>query len=340
MYRELNEKKQVAIYVTAFFSGITFMGGILFKIMHWPGAGPLFFGGIILIAYILIPLIIAMRIKKLKINKATFLTGLLSIIIILTGMFFKIMHWPGALALLTFGSVALVVVFMPLFYITEVRKSEKPRVDFLFAIIAFIYFIVFNFLLSFPDKKASLDDINLQDKSFRTSTSFFGEYNAQLRNKTTNEAVLELCSKADDLNNKLETIKVQLIQNHYNLTKEKAIAYNNSNETIYDLKPAMYYTPEAENNSPFAELKTDIEEFNSIYKQLFSDSLKQEAKISPLLDTQNRFNEYLGKSLSWETALFWDIPAAEALNTLSLIQLNIRLAENIALSSLLNTSKN
>lgn len=340
MYKEMNKKKQAAIYIVAFISGVTFMAGILFKIMHWSGAGATFTFGLLSITYVLIPLIMVMRIKRLTINKTVFLTGLLAIMLILTGLFLKIMHWPLGLIALIVGSILLIMVFMPLFYYKEVRNSEKFRVDFLFAIIAFIYFIAFNFLLSLPDKKASLDDLNLQDRSFRASTNSFVQLNIELENRTKNELAVKLCAKADSLCEKLEALKVQLIQNHYNFTKEDAIAYNKSNETIHDLQPVKYYTPEAENNSPFKGLKAAIDEFNVYYKQAFKDSLKQQVEISPILNTKPKYNEYLGKSLNWETTYFRDIPATEALSTLSLIQLNIRLAENIALSSLINTLKN
>ena len=165
--------------------------------------------------------------------------------------------------------------------------------------------------------------------------------NTELKKTATNELAIEISSKADYLCEQLEAMKVQLIENHCNLTKEEAVAYNSRNETIRDLKPAKLYTPGVKNNSPFSDLKAKIQEFNNIYRKILTDSLNKEGvKISPLLDTKVKYKEHLGKSLSWEKALFWNIPPAEVLNTLSLIQLNIRFAENIALSSLINSLKN
>ena len=124
MYRDVNQKQQAFLYIVSFMSGLVFMSGVLFKIMHWPFAQLLFFPGLALITYILIPLIIVTRIKKLKVNKTVFVTGLISLMVLLTGLILKINHWPGAGVMLVAGAVFLIVVFLPMYYYLEVRKSE------------------------------------------------------------------------------------------------------------------------------------------------------------------------------------------------------------------------
>ncbi len=339
MYKEMSQKKQAAIYVVSFFSGITFMSGILFKIMHWPGAGVLLFAGISLITYVLIPLIIVLRTNKIKMNKPVFLTGLLSIMIFLTGFFFKIMHWPGAVVLLTFGGAALIIIFMPLFYYTEVRKSEKIRVDFLFAIIAFTYFIIFNFLLNLSGQNASLDDLKHQDNSYRTTTKLFETTNLSFVKEASNNKAYELNAKADTLCKELETLKTIVIRNHYKLTSEEADAFNKKNLVIYDLQPASFCS-ENEANTSLSKLKANIEEFNKLYKQFVEDSTDTKPAINAILNIEPRYNGNINKQVSWEVYYLEELPPAEALSTLSFIQYNIRLAENIALSTLINDPKN
>jgi hypothetical protein len=339
MYKEMSQKKQAAIYVVAFFSGTAFMAGILFKIMHWPGAGPLLFAGISLITYVLIPLIIVTRTKKIKMSKPAFLTGLLAMMIFLTGLFFKIMHWPGAIVLLTFGGAVLVVVFIPLFYYSEVRKSEKIRIDFLFAIIAFTYFIVFNFLLNLSGENALLDDLNLQDKSYQETTDFLDAKNRILINELNNDTANQLHTRADVLCKELDELKTRLIQNHYKITKEEAVTFIKNNYAIHDLQPVTFFSGEA-GKTPFSELKTNMEEFNKLYAQLLNDSLQVKLKSNSILNVEPRYNEYIKKDLPWEVHYLEDLPPTGALSTLSFIQYNIRLTENIALTTLINDPKN
>ncbi len=178
MYKEVNRKKQAVTYIIAFVGGILFMASVLFKIMHWPGANFLFLPGMAILAFVLIPLIIIQRIGNLKMNKTVFLIGLISLIIILCGMLFKMMHWPGAAFLLVIGGALLVLAFVPLFYITDVRKSENIRIDFLFGIIAISYFIVFSFLLSLTASSGILIDFNYHDNSFRATANYLNENNS------------------------------------------------------------------------------------------------------------------------------------------------------------------
>ena len=148
IYRDVNERKEAIIYIVGFIGGAMFCAGVLFKIMHWPFTNFLLFPGLALITYVLIPLIIILRFRKLKVNKSVFVIGLISLIIALTGLIFKIQHWPGALILLDLGGILMVLVFMPLFYVTEVKKSEIMRLDFIFGIIMITYFLTFTFLIS------------------------------------------------------------------------------------------------------------------------------------------------------------------------------------------------
>jgi len=48
-------------------------------------------------------------------KKLAYFSGALTSMMILLGMLFKIMHWPGANILLTLGIAGLAVIFIPSF---------------------------------------------------------------------------------------------------------------------------------------------------------------------------------------------------------------------------------
>lgn len=340
MYREVNKKKHAASYIIAFVGGIIFIASVLFKVMHWPGAQLLFMPGLAILTFVLIPTIIIQRIGSLKMNKTVFVIGLISLMVILWGMLFKIMHWPGAWVLLVVGGTILVLAFVPLFYVTEIRKSEKIRIDFLFGIVAISYFTVFSFLLSFTASSEILIDFNYQDNSYRATTNYLHEKNIFLLETYKPELATQLINMADSIYNQLEDIKLQIIKDYYQTSLENAVLLNEKNATIYDqgdLNSLLLskYNP----NSPLVKLKKDIEGFCEIYKTVIVDSLSQESFIDQLFSTEKRA---IGKSVglyNWEDYHFKDRQPAVVLSTLSFWQYNVRLAENKALLAIVNNPK-
>jgi hypothetical protein len=340
MYRDVNQKQQAIIYIVAFISGLMFMAGVLFKIMHWPFAQLLFFPGLALITFLMIPLIIVMKLKKLKVNKSVFLTGLVSLMIVLTGLICKINHWPFAGILLMIGSIFLVIVFLPMYYFLEVRKSEKLRIDFLFGIVAMTYFIVFTFLQSLSQNPSFLVDINYQTKSYQLNASFIDEYNKELSKKNQTEQSIHLVNQADTIDNELEEIKLMIIQKSLKVDKTAAAQIAESNTYIGgDVNDVAFLLPEFNHNSPLSKLKKDIEDFNKIYISLMSDSLNHDVAVNQVFNTDKKFVSKLNRMADWEEYCLMNSPPTVVLNTLSFWQYNIRLAENKVLSNLVNHSK-
>ncbi len=340
MYKEVNRKKQVATYIIAFVGGIIFMTSVLFKVMHWPYAQLLFTPGLAILTFVLIPLIIIQRIGSLKMNKTVFLVGLISMMIILWGILFKMMHWPGAGVLLVAGGTLLVLAFVPLFYIIEVRKSESLRIDFLFGIIAISHFIIFSFLLSLTASSGILIDFNYQDNSFRARANYLHENNTSILEVNKPEIVTQFVNMADSIYNELEEIKLKVVRTHYEVSEEEAFLLNKKNSAIYNGDNLNRWLLSDYNaNSPLIQLKDDIEKFCEVYEIIMVDSLGQESFINQLFSTEKRAVGINGDLKSWEDYYFKNRQPMVALNTLSFWQYNIRLAENKMLSAVVNNSK-
>lgn len=104
---------------------LTLMGSVL-KVMHWPGANVCFVLGIAIFSLIFLPLMIALKFRDegTKTDKLVLSFGFLVGIIASMGFLFKLMHWPGANILMLSGLVSFTFVYVPIYFITRVRRPE------------------------------------------------------------------------------------------------------------------------------------------------------------------------------------------------------------------------
>ncbi|MCF8346185.1 MAG: hypothetical protein K9G38_03165 [Bacteroidales bacterium] len=101
---------------------IIFLLSVLFKLLHWPGAGLLLVWGSFFILIIVIPIIAAYTLSKASTNKRLYFFGAISAFIWLAGIIFKFQHWPAQAILLVAGT-AMLIVFTVLFAM-ELNKKE------------------------------------------------------------------------------------------------------------------------------------------------------------------------------------------------------------------------
>ncbi len=337
IYKEVNLKKQAGVYLIAFISGALFMTGIQLKVMHWPFGNEAFFLGLGLLAYILLPFLMFTRFNASKYSKSVYIAGFISLIVVITGLIFKMQHWPGAGVLLTAGGLSFVFVFVPLFYIHELRKSEKLRIDFFFGIVALSYFIVLSFLLSFSTNKSILIDLNFLDKSYKASTLYLTGKNTGLLKDSASQKVIELVNQADLIYKDLEEIKLQIVQTHFKVNKEDAELLIKNNVALSDKENSVkYLRSEFNPNSPLVKLKTEFENFDKLYNSFMGESSHQDTKNVRIFNTEKRLASNNGDLFSWEDYHFKDQLEAAAFNTLLFWQYNIRLAENKVLTSVQN----
>lgn len=91
--------------------------GILFKMLHWPGAGILLTLGIFLLVMVFLPVALINNFKasEKKGNRSLYIVTWITCLVVFTAMLFKIMHWPGAGYALLISLPFPFVVFLPVF---------------------------------------------------------------------------------------------------------------------------------------------------------------------------------------------------------------------------------
>ena len=100
--------------------------GASFKVMHWPGANMLMLLGLVTLSFIFLPLMFTLKIKEKQSKKDKLILAVGSLVTVLVGVtsLFKILHWPHATILLSITLSLLLLVFLPLYFISGIKNPE------------------------------------------------------------------------------------------------------------------------------------------------------------------------------------------------------------------------
>jgi hypothetical protein len=98
-----------------------------FKIQHWPMAGPMLVIGAFLLAFVFMPSALTVLWKETHNGKRIFLyiAAFISAMLFITGIVFKVQHWPLAGTIITLSAVFGVLFFIPTLLISKL--SYEPN---------------------------------------------------------------------------------------------------------------------------------------------------------------------------------------------------------------------
>ena len=144
LWKETKSGNKLFLFISAFLSGVAFIIGMLFKIQHWPGAGPVISFGLFSGIFLFIPsLLYHLFMNKNKIYKRPlYLMGSLAAMIYCTGFWFRIMHWPIANILILSGTFLLIFIVFPVFTWVQWRSEKHVNARFIFMVLAPLLFII------------------------------------------------------------------------------------------------------------------------------------------------------------------------------------------------------
>jgi uncharacterized membrane protein (DUF106 family) len=103
--------------------------GALFKIQHWPGAGPLLVFGFLLLGGLFFPsaLWIMKKESKLKGSLFIYLMSIIGGALFIFGILFKIQHYPYAGILLIIGFSSICLILIPSILISKLRDENAKN---------------------------------------------------------------------------------------------------------------------------------------------------------------------------------------------------------------------
>jgi hypothetical protein len=114
--------------ISGLVSSFIVMIGVLFKIMHWPGASIAMTIGVGLFAaiYSISLFIDKQKFAKTASQKSSNVFVLLAMITISVGFLFKVMHWPGAGVIIYISNFALLIL-IPVVLIKAAKEADAVK---------------------------------------------------------------------------------------------------------------------------------------------------------------------------------------------------------------------
>ncbi|MBC7863900.1 MAG: hypothetical protein IAF38_13070 [Bacteroidia bacterium] len=340
--REANTRKRPLLNGSALLGGITFMLGILFKVMHWPGASLLLQVGFLTMLFIFLPALLFVKLKEVesKKMKRIYVLGAIATIIFEMATMFKLFHWPGASMLMLLGSVLLIGVFLPMFTWVRFKITGVINAQFIFLVLTCMYAVIFTSLLAMNVSSDVLGGfVKEESNSVLISNYFQKKKSKQLSANATlpdslrlvkEKSTTEISAQAASLKKLIAGIKVNLVQSIEGVDEKTALYY--LAEPLLIMKKDNYDVVNhillGENgNGAARELKKEIESFREKADQVFKNNTETSKSIGVLLNTSDYEDKNAGSIITWEEKNFRNNMLISTLAVLSGLEKNVSVVE-------------
>lgn len=329
-FKETKELKgKLYLHLSSFVGGIILMAGILFKLMHWPGSSwMLLFGWLILIVLFL-PVLMIIKRQNSKSSKEKYLYtfGIISIALYALATLFKVLHLPGAGALIILGNILMVAFFIPIFSFSKLNEEKYVTGRFIFLITASLYFVLFSSLLALNVSKDILGVFSRNSQQTIKANHYLDEKTAFYYNKLQDENhkifADHLSTQGNEIIATIKDIEVEMVSLSDKTTKsEAAVKLESVNMIIAKDNWDVVHKEILENGKANA-LKESIRKFREILEQ--NKELNHTNAIA-LLETPDPIkpvNQYY-EAFTWDTLYFYHTTIIGAITTLNQWEKNVR----------------
>jgi hypothetical protein len=322
--------------------------GAIFKLQHWPGASVLIVLGSFLLGAVYLPVFAMVSIrdtrkKEKRVNKTLYVTGVITGFIFITGVLFKIMHWPGAGIALTFSVLLTVAVFIPILVINALKDKENQVQSFSILIFVLSFMAVNIMVFALRVSKNVLTSMRVSTQDNMMTSRVLESGNTLFLNEANMDSTLSpdrldqanfIHEQTDALDNYLQEIMVDiLLATHED--NRLAIAEDGSIDLglVKDLD--VHKSTELIIFGSQLEIGEGPDLLNSLktHRQLLLDLAGPELDvvINELLDT----GEQAPYGLPWLQQSFAQSPMIAAMISLSNLQFKIQFLEGELLKELL-----
>jgi drug/metabolite transporter (DMT)-like permease len=144
LWKETHNRKRIFLVITAFFSGMLFILGTLFKIQHWPMAGSILTLAAISGILFFIPALVISRLsdQENKAKRPAYMLGAAGIVLFVAGMLFKMQHWPLATMFIIIGIILLCYLAFPMYTWLTWKEESYISPKFIFLVTGFLLIVV------------------------------------------------------------------------------------------------------------------------------------------------------------------------------------------------------
>lgn len=256
-------------------TGLTLLG-VLFKIMHWPGASIMLVLGVAIFGLLFIPLLIVLKFKdeEKPIDKWVLSIGLGLGMITSIGVLFKVMHWPFANILILSSLSLFILVFVPTYFITKVRRAELRFNTTVNSVLMMACGCLLFSLFGMGNSNAYMAHTTATQEYLLERVENMDEANEEISSKVKNfKDFDELHSSSRALFDNIDDIKLNLIARAEGISSEKAKGITpgelkHPDDFLVGLDGFVYLDGKLGMNA----LLEDVENYNKIVLSKYPDS--------------------------------------------------------------------
>lgn len=315
--------------------------GIVFKLFHLPGAGPLVFFGVLLFNFAYLPVqLIHRRINienrlQAYYNIARFIT----LFIVFSSFIFRLMQWPGA-SISLYSSLILIPGFIAFYFIMRAKKlSALPFIldDFLLTCIFFGIFLILN-LSRIPTDVTG--GYRLMEEQYLKQNAALLSSNQMIyesliiampkEQDSLDIAIRELWELGQHYKRNNDSLKKGLYTLVLNM--EETGLENLPDRELASFKPVESYFIQG---GKAEELKKLLEHYGKGIHELALRFNIQSASAGSLIGTEDIIKAN-GQSTTWINYYFDNVPLGSALISMSLFEQMVLITENMGLKRLMN----
>lgn len=318
--------------------GILFMGGVLFKVQHWPGSAILLQAGWALLILVFLPLFLVSRLKAAgsRKEKNILILGTISLFIFSLSALMKIFHWPGAGPCIIVGSVLLVAVFLPLYTKNKISKGLISGGQFLYMITLTMFGVVLIALISLNVSKNVLKNFEKQESdSFMIAQYFKAKKKIApgSLSEQSKEKIDDISARAHKINDLIWKIKLDLVQNADKADRARAAnaLFNSSQINNKDNNQSGKVL--LDDKTSGRELREELESFRETAAGYSDNDPVFSGNIRRLLNTDT----YSPNEITWEEMNFRNYILIGTLSLLSDMERDVRITEIQVIQHLSNS---
>jgi hypothetical protein len=302
LWKETHNRKRIFLFISAFFAALFFISGTLFKIQHWPGAGIILSLAALSAVVFFIPALMISRItdQENRAKRPAYITGATGIIFYITGMFFKIQHWPTATILMVLGVIVLCTVAFPWYTWTTWKDEKHIKSRFIYLVIGSLLIIVPGALLNL-NLQRSYDDgfYSHQAQQQEMAGYLYSNNNSLLKmyhDSSAYQQMEQIDIKTKRLLSIVGSIQVKMVQESEGRSQDASAGSehirqtDNGTHVQYRLLSAPFTTvPVKDNLLPGCSSRQELSEALLQYKEFISgiDQGTGSSNLENLLDLSN-----------------------------------------------------
>lgn len=323
--------------ISGAFAAIGIVIGSLFKVMHWPGAAPVFLLSVFTLSFIFLPILFLLKSKELKLKREKVTLGIATIfgIIVSLAILFKVMHWPGANVMGTVSLITLIFIFLPIYFFGGIKNPETKTNTIVSSVLILfaggLIFLLTNLRSSNQIHFLYATTIRETHSSYEFITKQNElKYTSAANDSTKSQAdLLQLKNACSSVCAKIEAAKKEMIDiassgQDPDPDFETIVSQNAGN---YDLPTHMLFDHNGEPTERLAGIKADIEKLKILLESEFHREVFSILNTNDIEDSGKSSNE----KISWEKAKFFHVPFELVMMNFNQLELDVRMLESACL---------